>query len=298
MQSVRFDEDFSLRDLRLFEVPDSFVKFVIQNEGNPILLGMPDQRETALCTNSSTYSLKKVETSNHVFVLQRENLLAACPYYYELSPITPSLTTAAKVSLKKTEFKGTKEEIDSPPTPEDLITKIELQAMIRASSVEMEELIKAAGVIELGGFMRAISPRARLQVTEALFDAIIEHGWSIGALEEGTCCVVLAEQGLDDTLVRHVLDQHGSVDYSTRVWHLSHEKVCKSAARLLLEAESHFRVWPLGEFCDLWRARSPDSANCPISIDYLKGVAVVMNGGLGLKYADVEAFPAETKVLI
>ena len=70
---IYFTETYGKRDVRLFEVPDSILNSILKGE-NLNIIG-EDNDNAVLCTMESTFSIKKVETSNFVFLVPESDTL-------------------------------------------------------------------------------------------------------------------------------------------------------------------------------------------------------------------------------
>ena len=61
--SLRFSSSYGNRDLRLIEVPEEIIQII--KMGQELKIIGDKAGDAALCTNDRTFSIKKVETSNH-----------------------------------------------------------------------------------------------------------------------------------------------------------------------------------------------------------------------------------------
>jgi hypothetical protein len=97
------------RDLRLIETSMDMIKKVKAGETLKIIGSKGE--DTVLCTSEQTFSIKKVETSNSVFLIPASsnneyNIIANCGTYYELKPISGRIEQLEEL-LKKTQYNGT-----------------------------------------------------------------------------------------------------------------------------------------------------------------------------------------------
>ena len=88
VSTIKFGDKFDSKDMRLFEVSDDILSIVLKGKGLRIL-GENNDR-AVLCTTETTFSIKKVETSNLMFLIPSSDVKSEftidtnCKHYYEV----------------------------------------------------------------------------------------------------------------------------------------------------------------------------------------------------------------------
>jgi sister chromatid cohesion protein DCC1 len=135
---------------RLFEVPKSFYEEL--KAGSSRIVG-DDNSDAVICSISKTYSIKKVETSNSVYLAKSSdskiyNLESLHHEYYEVAVVSPKLEKLEQW-LRMSLYTGAKQE--SAFVKAKLVTFDTLKETIQASDIELLEALKAIGTIEVDG---------------------------------------------------------------------------------------------------------------------------------------------------
>ena len=87
LDTIQFSESFGGKDIRLFEIPDGILNKI--KEGHELCIKGESTEGVVICTSDTTYSIKKVETSNYVFLVPasdrvRFTIDSKCNDYYEV----------------------------------------------------------------------------------------------------------------------------------------------------------------------------------------------------------------------
>lgn len=287
--TVSYSTEYGDRDFRLFEVTEE----LLQCLGHPlVIIGEQTSFTSVLTTKNTTYSLKKIETSNNIFITQESVILGNLSSYYELSRVLPKISDILPI-LQGTAYNGLEEDVNCPPDTSLLMTKEGLQARVQASEYEFNALLEKHGVVELNGYMRLVSPTASLQIAEMLFDLLIEKSSDYTSLHEQ---VLLEEMDVDPLLLRHVLRQLGQWNNDMQKWELSIDRVGHFAARILVKSEGlHGKFWPIEDFMAMWKARTPSSMQRPPREVSLQGVATAVQGGAFVLLVECNQLPIDAR---
>ena len=288
------------------EVPPEVIAFVKENTGDLKLIGSTESNaDVVLCTRNKTYSVKKVETSNAVFLVppstSQKNefeLIGTVQEYYESKPIEARTDKIAEI-LKDSLYEGEAADAESMDTDgAALYSRCQLEEQVQASTVELNAALDALGVVEVKGKMRLLCDHLRRATTRELLDTIMIHRWDARELDESVCRQYMSDT--DNIYLRHALSSLGkpcgdsqtrSEEMACMVWSLDPHKVAKATAHILFQNRPKSDdAWPASDFMLEWSARCPDmndgTSSTISSLDkqLLAGIAVVVMHGKEEKY--------------
>ena len=287
--SVTFSTGFAKRDFRLIEVNEEILKSI--NIGQNIRIIGERKREAVLCTQSKTYSIKKVETSNTILLIPPStdnnfSVSGICSDYYELKPIFGKVELLQDI-LKPSEYKGMTEEISNPPTPDNLFTLLQLRQNIQASITELDAALAKLNVVEINGFIRLLSRSAVIEYAEALFIQLIENEWPLDNLDEELCMRGMPKD-TDVIILRRVLsslgDQVQQDGSHSACWKLYKDRVLRLSAQVVFTRQSTSNSKEIvsievGDFLQRWSIQSPVSDSLePMADTLLRGIALKVGG--------------------
>lgn len=301
--SLVYGDSFGSRDLRLMEAPADVVSYM--TAGNDInLIGPIDKGgDVVLCTGNKTFSIKKVETSNHLFLVPPSTstegeftLESSIKDYYEVKPMegrTDKLSTILKNSLYEGKGASEEEMVDE----KELLTRAQLEEQVQASLGELNDALEALGVVEVGGKMRLLDDNLRRSATRELLDTIMIQRWDMNKIDEGECRKNMPDT--DEIYLSHALYSLGKAvgdgmgEGDGKVWSLNKDKVAKATAHILFQNQKggNSAVWPADDFVGEWSSRTPDSGAGGAALSgpdraLLAGIAVQVGGGY--RYAPAE----------
>lgn len=277
-------EDISKRDIRLIEISDEILK-ELESGGILKIIGNK-HADAVICSSKKTYSIKKVETSNSIFLIPpSENesftIQGKCSDYYELKSMkgrTEQLTHYLQPSI----FKGQKEESECPIDETALLSLADLTKLVQASKTELDEALKNLNIVEMNGKLRLLARSAILEVISQLFNIMIENNISIDSVDYNICKEIMsADDQSDPVILKYVLTTLGSPSASDEnIWSLEKEKVLRTAAHVTFTFANYSfdnRHWPCDDFLKEWSLKSPASFGLEeIDQSLLKGVVVVI----------------------
>lgn len=232
---IEFSQDFGERDIRLIEVDESLASH-IQGGGNISIVGNISQKDAVLCTDSASYAMRRVETSNHLFITEDTRVCAQSNYHYELVVITPQPPQHIIELLKQTALKSILEEQQTRTINTHLLDRNELQSMMLCSSDEFNKIIQRMGVIEINSKMRMVSISALVEVFAEILDLALIRGWGL-RMKQQDCFDAMTS--VDNTLIEYALSKMGSrAEESPFIWELSPERVFQACARVFIHSQS------------------------------------------------------------
>jgi hypothetical protein len=302
--TLSFAKTFGSHDVRLIELPEDVLKSIEEGETLKIIGPLGDGKSSSgssssgsssssssskagptdavLCTSSKTFTIKKVETSNSVFVIPPSEdggtdfkIHSLSQFYYELKS-APARTERVAELLRRAEYHGAASEEAGADAgdPSAWLSYDELRAEVQASDEEFAASLFALGVVELRGKMRLLSKTAVREVTRDLIDTLMERGWPIDRVDHQQC--LAAMPGTDPVLLEFALKTLGTL-IDSGVWALSREAVCQATAHILFNAQAvPSAPWDCDEFRATWEARTPGAA--PDEALLLRGIALKVDG--------------------
>jgi Sister chromatid cohesion protein Dcc1 len=194
--SIIFDVNFLKRDIRLVEVTEDILQSIRNKEVLKIIgpvksSGKGVASDAVLTSNDKTFSIKKVETSNAVYILNPSSsdvytIQSASQDYYELKSISPRIEKICEM-LKLSLFDGTDTGTENQVDASCLLSYDDLRNEIQASDSEFSDILFSLGVVELSGKMRLLSKTAIAETTKQLIYTIIEKGWDINHISQNLC---------------------------------------------------------------------------------------------------------------
>lgn len=279
-------------NLRLFEMPDSLVKESTGGKCSDFnLIGTPSE-DAVLCSRTTTYSIKKAELSNQLYLLNEVNantfeIFGNAGHLYELK------ATRGRVESMLQVLKGSEYPIRSDKS-KNLLSRAQLREHVQASEAEIEAACRRMHIVEINGCMRMLDKPALHLLTRDLLDTILAHDLNLSALrelEDVRALMSVGETTLDDVLLHHVLASLGeptvvdSVKSEGVVWKLHPLRVQQASAHLLFleycnDPCNHKKPWPMRDFFDAWEARTPTvaalSPMLPLTqlMEVLMGIAI------------------------
>lgn len=301
--SLVYGDTFGGRNLRLMEAPADVVSYI--SAGNDINLIGPIEKggDVVLCTGDKTFSIKKVETSNHLFLVPPSTstegefvLESSIKDYYEVKPAEGRTDKLAEI-LKNSLYEGKGASEEEMVDEKDLLTRTQLEEQIQASAQELHDALEALGVVEVRGKMRLLDENLRRSSTRELLDTIMIQRWDMSKIEENECRKSMPDT--DEIYLRHSLYTLGTavvdgmVDSDGKVWSLDKDKVAKATAHILFQNQKggNSAIWPADDFVGEWSSRTPDSSSGGAALSgpdraLLAGIAVQV--GDGYRYAPAE----------
>ncbi|KAL8160488.1 hypothetical protein V2J09_002025 [Rumex salicifolius] len=314
--SVAYHQDFGLHDeLLLLEVDEKMLPDVLSQRVT--IRGQLDE-DAVFCTNSKTYSMKFVGTSNSAFLFppsgqqaSQDNLLDGdknlvasalklAPGSMELAEIAPRLDKLRWLISKKPfgplELSAMEISEDTGTSTTGLYTWNDLIEQIQASDEELRLGLKALSAVEINGNWRILDETYMGNILSMVLHNAVLNDWSLNALNENEVVAVLEDDGFPSNLVIHCLDVHGKTVNgdvgSASIWQLDERRVCVQFAKGILR-DGKMRM---ETFTDQWMRKIPSGLQP--SLDMLEGEILTERFGIetwvrGFSVSSLPFSPAE-----
>lgn len=226
--------------------------------------GQPDE-DAVLCTQSKTYSIKFVETSNSVFLIPpldessvqfsqdhelKDSEQSAIAPVFKVSPGNLELTEVAprldklKLLLSKNPYRSeeemeTEDLMERNQNRQNLYTWDDLVNEIQASDDELRSGLQSISAIEIDGCWRIVDDKYMEMVLAMILHNSVLNDWSLGRLNESEVVSVLESDGFPSKITRHCLRVYGTEvdDAAGRMWRLDERRLCVHFAKTILGEE-------------------------------------------------------------
>lgn len=319
--SVAYHPDFGPHDdLIILELDEKLIPDVLNER--MVLRGQPDE-DAVLCTQSKTYAMKFVGTSNSVLLVppanqselyenQQKNdsntseekvvasVLKVVPGSMELIEVSPRLD---KLKLLLSENTYRFDENDMENLEENLESRSglynwnDLIENIQASDEELRVGLQALSAVEINGYWRLVDESYIDMILEMLLKNSVLNDWSLNALNEDEVVNMLESDGFPKVLARHCLHVYAKEVkendcMQSGVWKLDEKRVCIHYAREILKGGKR----KLENFMEEWRKKTPDEMHP--TFDFMEGEVLTEKIGVetwvrAFRVSSLPSTPAE-----
>lgn len=281
------------------------------------LRGQPDE-DAVLCTQSKTFAIKFVGTSNSVFLIPPSDHSAFCEIADDCSgeKNQQAIASVIKVAPGNMELVEVAPRLDklklllleNPYSSEEALEFDDLEEMeknkagfytwndlvdkVQASDDELRSGLWALSAVELDGYWRIVDERYMGTVLAMLLHNSVLNDWSLDALIEDEVVRVLVSDGFPPILACHCLHVYGSkVDEGRSkscLWKLDERRVCVHFAREILYSGRR----KMESFMEEWQRKIPEGMQA--SFEILEGEVLVEKLGVDLwvRAFSVSSLPA------
>lgn len=285
-----------------------------------VLRGQPDE-DAVLCTQSKTYAMKFVGTSNSVLLIPPANHSEFCENpqnndsskeeekvvapvikvvsgNIELVEAAPRLDKLKSFLLEKTynfdEYDMENLE-DNQESTIGLYSWNDLVDNIQASDEELRSGLQALSAVEINGYWRLVDGSYMDMILGMLLKNSVLNDWSLNALNEDEVVSTLVSDGFPGVLARHCLRTYGTKVNEGMpgcAWKLDEKRVCIHFAREILKGGKR----KLESFLDEWRQKVPDGMQP--TVDLVEGEVLIERVGVetwvrAFSVASLPSTPAE-----
>ncbi|KAF8379128.1 hypothetical protein HHK36_028557 [Tetracentron sinense] len=285
-------------DLILLELDEKLLPDILHNRVT--VRGKPDE-EAVLCTQSKTYALKFVGTSNSVFLIPPSNrselnlnsdegngtvddkpvvapVIKVAPGNMEIVEVAPRIDKL-KLLLSENPYRPEEEvEMEEKKDKEGLFRWDDLVNRVQASDEELMTGLRALSAVEIDGYWRIVDEKYMDIVLSMLLHNSVLNGWSLNALRENEVVGVLVADEFPCRIALHCLEMYGSkMDEDMGedcLWKLDEKRVCLHFARGVLRGEKR----KMESFMEEWMQKIP--AGMQASFDMLEGEVLIERVGV------------------
>ncbi|XP_048331996.1 uncharacterized protein LOC125418175 isoform X2 [Ziziphus jujuba] len=289
--SIAYHPHFgSHNDIMLLEIDEKLLPDILHQR--VAIRGQPDE-DSVLCTQSKTYALKFVGTSNSVFLIPPSNyskfsdntvdcdqkdenqqavasVIKVAPGSMELTEVAPRLDKLKLLLFENPyRFEEDTEMEDLEATNRRLYKWDDLVDRVQASDDELRSGLQALSAVEIDGFWRVVDEKYMDMMLRMLLHSSVLNDWSLDALNEDEVVNVLQSDGFPCKLAEHCLHVYGSKVNNdggkSCMWRLNERKVCVHFAREILRD----RKMKMESFMEEWMRKIPEGMQA--SFDMLEG---------------------------
>ncbi|KAJ9563428.1 hypothetical protein OSB04_008588, partial [Centaurea solstitialis] len=281
-------------DLLLLELDEKLLPDVINQRIS--LRGQPEE-DAVLCTQSKTYAIKFVGTSNSVFLVppsdqfavnenqqdcnekgsdsnaSHASVLKVAPGTMELVEVAPRIDKL-KLLLSENPYKFDE---DSEMHDSGLYRWDDLIDRVQASDEEMRSALRVISAVEINGYWRIVDEKYMDGMLTMLLNNTLLNDWSLDALDEDEVVEALVKDGYSNVIARHCLDVFGSKtseEGGKCFWELDKRRVCVHFARQILACGK----MKIENFMEEWIRKVP--GGMVASFDMLEGEVLVEKLGI------------------
>ncbi|KAJ4825852.1 hypothetical protein Tsubulata_023367 [Turnera subulata] len=307
-------------DLILLELDDKLLPDLLLHQ-RVSLRGQPDE-DAVLCTQSKTYAIKFVGTSNsallvppsHLYQLSQNSqhqepdtiipddgklivpIIQVAPGNMELLEVAPRLDKLKLLlSQKPYSYEEALEDMEKDDKT-GLYRWPDLVDMVQASNGELENGLMALSALEIDGYWRIVDEEYMDMILRMLLQNSILNEWSLDELDEDEVVSVLVADGFPCNIARHCLHVYGSkvVDGTVgrNAWRLDARRVGVHFARAILRSGK----MKMDNFMEEWLRKIPEGMN--VSFSMLEGEVLTDKFGVetwvyAFRVSSLPSTPAE-----
>ncbi|XP_065175104.1 sister chromatid cohesion protein DCC1-like [Sycon ciliatum] len=282
VQVLRFSEAIN-GNVRLLELNPEVEKSLKQGD-RVVIRGLASD-EAILCTESKSFEVKVVETSNTMLLcrdiqtpgkeaftasqsagggLIRQEVCGSACSYLELRPCRGHLSRLAEV-LSEHQYAGPETE------PDNFVagyTFRDLLDLVQGSEDELWTGLKRCKACCIDGFWRLLSADYFEQAFDRIVQSLAEKDWPIYEVPVDECCELLTDL-LPRVIIEHCLTCYGKKNDNGATYCLDEELVSQFYAGYLLRRVAKFNY---AEFMEVWQQTVP--LGITVALEMLKGIAL------------------------
>ncbi|CAA3022520.1 sister chromatid cohesion DCC1 [Olea europaea subsp. europaea] len=282
----------SHNDITLLEIDETLIPDILQQRVT--IRGQPDE-DAVLCTQSKTYALKYVGTSNSVLLIPPSDkavkecndinipvasVIKVAPGIMEVVEVAPKLDKL-KFLLSQNPYsfdEASDMDISHERMNTGLFSWDNLVDEVQASNEELRSGLQALSAVEIYGYWRVLDDKYMDMILNILLHDVILNDWSFNALNEDEVLRALETDGFPCNIAMHCLKVYGNKVEEhvggSCVWRLEERRICVHFAREILKSSK----MKMEKFMAEWIRKVPDGMHA--SFDMLEGEVLTEKLGI------------------
>ncbi|KAK1270638.1 hypothetical protein QJS04_geneDACA006164 [Acorus gramineus] len=246
--------------------------------------GQPDE-EAVLCTDSKTYSIKFVGTSNSMLLVPpgdpvpdegaptvAASIVKVAPGNMELVEVAPRLDKLRSLLSERPYVPDNEEEV-GVQSEAGLYSWEDLVECVQASDGELMDELRALSAIEIRGHWRIVDERVMDEILNVLIHNSVLFEWALDSLKEDEVITVLEADGFSRILVSHCLGMYAR-RIDENIWGIDEKRVCLHFASKALKGGK----MKLEQFMDKWARSVPSGMQ--VELEMLEGEVLLERVGV------------------
>ncbi|KAI9010494.1 sister chromatid cohesion protein Dcc1 [Phycomyces nitens] len=270
---------FSVIELHSDELVRAF------ESGNVTIKGLAED-EAVLCTDTATYSVRQVNTSNSMLLVipESNNEMTVVDDLSSSIELIPCLARLQRIDslLRDTSYAGHQREAELKE--KTFYTYTDLLSLVQASEAELRQGLEERNAFELNGYCRVVDQSHLHRLFDVLVSYCILQDIDVKAIPLGVAKQMIREGVSEDEeyLTGPVPDQaiiaclrsfatNTNFGLDDDIVCLDEARVCNFLGRFILLSEKG-KEWLLEDFMEMWKRLTPDVFSP--SLDMLKGLCI------------------------
>ncbi|KAI8638869.1 sister chromatid cohesion protein Dcc1 [Parasitella parasitica] len=262
-----YKDKYEKNSYSLIELGSSELVEAFESSNGIVIKGLADD-EAVLCTESKTYIVRQVNTSNSLLLVTKESASDQYTVHdtisstIELLPCVPRLDRIDKL-LKDSSYSGCENERDVIMN-KTLYSYHDLLSIIQASECELLDALAARAAFRLDGYFRLFDKTYLHHLFDLFVTNATVHSYDFEqmTLEQAKLCIteemnaVDQEDNIPDQVVTACINafvtDHVDINDNDKVLTFDHAKICRFLGEWLLSTPRN-KHWELNDFLNMWR---------------------------------------------
>ncbi|ORY50485.1 hypothetical protein BCR33DRAFT_762792 [Rhizoclosmatium globosum] len=300
---------------RLIQLPPEVAQLIDNGKADTLTIRGLEADDAVITTDSATYALKEVQTSNTLLLLQHSTATTAHPIlleedddmmndldnenysvsaslfsYIDLERVVPKATDQLIQLLTPSTYHGPHKEQKrmqgGAGSDAILYSWDELGGIVQASRMELKSALDTVGAVELEGSFRLISPTFLNEFIQLFVASCDIDEKDISALTEEDALQMMAEHDIPEAVVLHCMHlMSDEVEIGAGIYKLSAQKICRATGTEVLMQVKHKTT--LSNFMKEWKKVTPSAFE--VSLEYLQGLYLLEENSA--MHQEIKYFP-------
>ncbi|KAK4520098.1 uncharacterized protein ATC70_008228 [Mucor velutinosus] len=231
-----------------------------------VIKGLADD-EAVLCTESKTYIVRQVNTSNSLLLTTKDPMSNQHIVHDDMSSTIELLPCIARLNridelLKESSYSGSENERDVINN-KTLYTYFDLLSVVQASENELLDGLKARAAFQIDGYYRLFDQSYLYHLFDLFVTNASVHSYDFKqmTLAQAKLCIteemnaVDQEDSIPDQVVIACINafvtEHVDINDQDKILEFDNAKICRFLGQWLLSNPRNKR-WELNDFLDMW----------------------------------------------